>query len=297
MAGNFLLPIKKLTEQLSLKNPLFAHIGIIDMNTTSHKTDTEIRKDNLSRFQDYRPAGNLLESRIILVTGAGDGIGRCAAITFAQYGATVILLGRTLSKLEQVYDEIEHKGYAKPAIFPMNLESASEHDYQTMFDSLNNEFGRLDGLLHNAAELGPQTPIANYPLEAWQKVLQVNITAPFMITKTLLPLMQNSDNASVIFTGSSVGLMGRAYWGAYSVSKAACENLVEILCDECDGTKNIRVNSINPGATQTRMRASAYPAENPTTVTEPTAIMNGYLFLMSRDSDNISGQQFDSQPQ
>ncbi|WP_086931381.1 YciK family oxidoreductase [Agarilytica rhodophyticola] len=247
-------------------------------------------------FNNYSPAKDLLKDKVILITGAGAGIGKAAALTFAQYGATVILLGRTLQKLEEVYDEIERQGLAQPAIFPMNLESASDHDYQAMHDSINEEFGRLDGLLHNASELGPRTPLTNYPSEQWQKLLQVNLTAPFIMTKSLVPLLSKSQNASIVFTGSSVGIKGRAFWGAYAVTKAGCENMVEILADEFDGTNNIRVNSINPGGTRTRMRASAYPAENPSSVPPAEDIMKPYLFLLGDDSKDVNGTQLNAQP-
>lgn len=246
-------------------------------------------------FDQYCPAADVLKGRIILVTGAGDGIGKCAALTFARYGATVVLLGRTLQKLESVYDAIEKAGYPQPAIFPMNLEGAAEHDYEAMYLALNTEFGRLDGLLHNASELGPRTPVSNYPLAQWQKIIQVNLTAPFLLTKNLFPLLNKSDSASVVFTSSSVGQKGRAFWGAYAVSKAGCENLVQTLAEEVEGTANIRVNSINPGATRTRMRAQAYPAENPATVAAPESIMLPYVYLMGRDSEGVSGQQIEAQ--
>lgn len=247
-------------------------------------------------FQDYTPLNNALANKVILVTGAGDGIGKCAALTFAKHGATVILLGRTLQKLESVYDTIEKEGGPQPAIFPMNLEGATEHDYNLMCDTFLQEFGKIDGILHNASELGPRTPLANYPLGEWQKLLHVNLTAPFMITKALLPLLEKSESASVIFTGSSVGLQGRAFWGAYAVTKAGCENLMQTFAQEVEGVANIRVNSINPGATRTRMRAAAYPAENPATVSAPEGIMKPYIYLMSEDSKEVNGQQINAQP-
>ncbi len=247
-------------------------------------------------FEQYQPTATLLKDKIILVTGAGDGIGKTAALSYAQHGATVILLGRTLQKLESVYDEIEKQGLAQPAIFPLNLEGAAEHDYEAMFDSINNEFGRLDGLLHNAGELGPRTPMAQYPLGEWQKILQVNLTAPFMMTKALMPLLEKSDSASVVFTSSSVGRKGRAYWGAYAVSKAGCENMMQTFADEYDNNDNLRFNSINPGATHTAMRTQAYPAENPATLATPKDIVKAYLFLMGDDSKDVNGQQIDAQP-
>ncbi|SMF36681.1 NAD(P)-dependent dehydrogenase, short-chain alcohol dehydrogenase family [Alteromonadaceae bacterium Bs31] len=244
---------------------------------------------------NYAAPDNLLKEKIILVTGAGDGIGKAAALSFAQHGATLVLLGRTLSKLEAVYDEIENKGWPQPAIVPMNFEGAAEQDFSATADVLNNEFGRVDGLLHNAGELGPRTPITNYSLEQWQKVFQVNVTAPFLLTRALMPLLRNSNSASVVFTGSGVGYKGRAYWGAYAASKAATENLMQTLADEYDEQKNIRFNSINPGAIRTRMRAAAYPAEDPATVTAAQEIMNRYLFLMGDDSIGLTGGQFEAQ--
>ena len=242
----------------------------------------------------YQAPRELLANKTILISGASDGIGRVAANTFAEYGATVILTGRTMAKLETVYDEIENAGHPQPAIFPMNFESAVEQDYTQLYDVLQAEFQHLDGLLHNAALLGPRTPLAHYPIDTWQTLMQVNVTAPFMLTRALMPLMRNARSASIVFTGSSVGLRGRAYWGAYGVSKAACENLMQTLADELDGT-SVRVNSLNPGATRTAMRALAYPAENPDTITAPEAIMNRYLFLLGEDSQGINGQQFAAQ--
>ena len=246
---------------------------------------------------NYTPAENCLADKIIVVTGAGDGIGKAASLAFAHYGATVVLVGRTLAKLESVYDEIEALENTKqPAIFPMNLEGASEHDFISLHDVLNEEFGKVDALLHNASELGPRTPIQNYSLSAWDKVMRVNVTAPFLLTKALLPLLSKSDDSRIIFTGSSVGKKARAYWGAYAISKAATESLMQLLADELDGSKTITVNSINPGAIRTKMRAAAYPAEDPSTVTLAKDIMNRYVFLMGPDNVGTSGQQFDAQP-
>lgn len=242
--------------------------------------------------ENYTPAPNLLRDKIIVVTGAGDGIGRVAAKSFAQHGATVVLLGRTMAKLEKVYDEIEADGGPKPAIFPINLEGAAEKDYIDLSDALNEEFGRVDGLLHNASELGERTPIANYAPDAWQRVMQVNVNAPFFLTQALLPLLEQADQASIVFTSSGVAFQGRAFWGAYAASKAAQENLMQTLADELDGTGNIRANSINPGATRTRMRASAYPAENPATLPTPEEHMPLYLYVMGSDSAAINGQSF-----
>lgn len=243
----------------------------------------------------YQAPDNLLDGRVIAVTGAGDGIGAEAARTFAAHGATVILIGRTVPKLEEVYDQIEKAGGAQPGIYPISLDGAVEKDYRDMHDRLEEVFGQLDGLLHNAGELGQRTPIANYTLASWQKVMQVNVTAEFLMTKALLPLLEKSDSASIIFTSSGVGKVGKPYWGAYAVSKFAIEGLSQVLAHELEGTSNIRVNCINPGATRTRMRATAFPAEDPATVTTPAAIMPTYLYLMGSASEGITGQSLDAQ--
>ena len=175
---------------------------------------------------NYTIKPKALSGKIILVTGAGDGIGKVAAKTFAACGATVVLCGRTMAKLESVYDEIEAAGYPQPAIYPINFESAVEKDYDDMCNALEDTFGHLDGLLFNAADLGERTPIANYSVSAWLRCMQVNVNSPFMMTQALLPLLERAENASILFTSSSVAFKGRAFWGAYSVSKAAAENFM-----------------------------------------------------------------------
>lgn len=246
-------------------------------------------------IKHYQATPDLLKDRIILVTGAGDGIGAAAAKSFAAHGATVILLGRTIRKLENTYDAIEEAGNPQPAIYPMNLEGASPKDYEDLSDTIANEFGRLDGLLHNAALLGTLTPLGQYDIEQWSKVMQVNLNAPYLLTRAVLDLLKESEDASVLFTTSSVGRKGRAYWGAYGISKAANENMMQIWADELESNTSIRVNSINPGAVRTRMRATAYPGEKPEINPKPEDIMAAYLYLMGPDSKGVTGQQFDAQ--
>ena len=244
---------------------------------------------------DYSAPEQLLKDRILLVTGAGDGIGKAAAKTYARHGATVILLGKTIEKLEHVYDEIEQSGNPQPAIYPMNLEGASAKDYQDMQLTLDKEFGRLDGILHNAALLGSLMPISQYDMEHWSKVMQINLNAPYMLTRMCLPLLEKSAAASVVFTTDDVGIKGKAYWGAYAISKAAINNLMQILADEMEANTNIRFNCINPGKVATAMRSKAYPGENPNTIAQPSDIMNAYLYLMGADSKDINGQIIDAQ--
>ena len=244
----------------------------------------------------YQPHEKLLQGRVILVTGAGDGIGRAAARSFAAHGATVILLGKTQSKLEQVYDEIVAAGHPEPLILALDLQYLTPDSAKALADTVEQELGQLDGLLHNAALLGSVTPVADYSPERWQQVMQVNVHAAFLLTQTLLPLLTQTANASVIFTTSSVGRQGRAFWGAYAVSKFAVEGLMETLADELDEVTTVRVNAINPGATRTRMRAAAYPGENPATRPAADSLMPLYLYLMGPDSIGVSGNSFDAQP-
>jgi NAD(P)-dependent dehydrogenase (short-subunit alcohol dehydrogenase family) len=243
---------------------------------------------------NYAPAFDLLANRIILVTGAGDGIGRVAATTFAAHGATVILLGRTIRKLENVYDAIEKAGYPQPAIYPMNLEGASPKDYEDLANTLDKEFGRLDGLLHNAALLGTLTPLEHYNVNLWYQVLQVNLNAPYLLTQACLKLMKRVDSASIVFTSCDIGQKGKAYWGAYAVSKFAVEGMMQIFADELEVNSKIRVNVINPGPVRTMLRAQAFPGEDPATVPTPETVMMTYLYLMGADSGKVNGQVFNA---
>lgn len=243
---------------------------------------------------DYQPPLTLLSNKIILVTGAGDGIGKQAALTYAAHGATVILLGRTQSKLEQVYDEIVAQGGATPAIVTLDLQTASSAQFAELQQLLTDEFGRLDGVLHNASLLGVLGPLEQLPIDILDSVLKVNVSAQAALTQTVLPQLRAAPNASIIFTSSSVGRKGRAFWGAYAISKFATEGMMQTLADELDGS-TLRSNSINPGATRTQMRANAYPAEDPLTLKTPLDIMPVYLYLMGDDSLQENGQAFNAQ--
>ncbi|TNC92038.1 MAG: YciK family oxidoreductase [Thalassolituus sp.] len=238
-----------------------------------------------------------LENRVILVTGGGYGIGREAALTYARAGATVLLLGRTEEALNDTYDMIEAEHLPQPAVLPFDLEERDEAKFIELAALIEQHFDHLDGVLLNASVLGQRTMLDNYHWETWQKVMQINVNGQFALMKHLLPLLRNAPaDASVIFTTSSVGRQGRAYWGAYAVSKFATEGLMQVMAEELENTSKIRVNCINPGATRTQMRAAAYPAENPTTVTEAKDIMPLYLHLMSPESIGTHCQSIDAQP-
>lgn len=247
-------------------------------------------------IRQFVPPVDCLDGKTILVTGAGDGIGRVAALTYARYGATVLLLGRTSSKLEYVYDEIESMGGKQPAMLPMNLEGATYAEMQKLENLIAKEVGQLDGILHNAGMLGQMTPLEMYDVDTFAQVMKVNFTATFMLTQALLPLLKDADHGSIVFTSSTVGTHPRAFWGAYALSKQAVEGMSDIFTQETQNTTNLRFNCINPGGTRTNMRAHAYPGENPITLKTPEDIMAGYVCLMSDASIGVRGQVVELQP-
>jgi NAD(P)-dependent dehydrogenase (short-subunit alcohol dehydrogenase family) len=244
-------------------------------------------------MSDYQPSKDLLKSRNILVTGAGSGIGQAVAKAYAQHGATVILLGRRQKKLEATYDAIEAAGGPIPALVAFDLEKAPDEDYYKLGETLLNEFGVLDGLVHCAAKLSLLSRIDDYDVKTWNQTIQVNLTAPFILTQACLPLLRKSHDASIIFTSDRIGRKGKAYWGAYGVAKSAVEGLMEILADELENSQ-IRVNSIAPGATQTALRAWAFPGEDPRSLPKPETRVLNYLYLAGPDSRGVTGQRLEA---
>jgi NAD(P)-dependent dehydrogenase (short-subunit alcohol dehydrogenase family) len=242
-------------------------------------------------WRRYRPTREDFAGRVIMVTGATAGIGRAVARDLVRSGATVILHGRSEKALEALYQELKSLG-PEPSVAQLDLERAQGPEYQALTTAIETRYGRLDGLLHNAAILGDRAPVEHYDIGLWQRVLLVDLTAPFILTRCVLPLLRSSADASVLFTTSSVGRRGRAYWGAYASAKAGIEGLAEVLAEEVENTA-VRVNLINPGKTRTRMRARAYPAENPATVPTPESVAPAYLYLLGGASRGVRGRRFD----
>ena len=222
----------------------------------------------------YQPKQDLLNDRIILVTGASDGIGREAAMTYARYGATVILLGRNEEKLRQVASHINEETGRQPQWFILDLLTCTSEDCQQLAQRIVVNYPRLDGVLHNAGLLGDICPMSEQNPQVWQDVMQVNVNATFMLTQALLPLLLKSDAGSLVFTSSSVGRQGRANWGAYAASKFATEGMMQVLADEYH----------------------AFPTEDPQKLKTPADIMPLYLWLMGDDSRRKTGMTFDAQP-
>jgi len=243
----------------------------------------------------WSPTQTELCGKIILVTGASTGIGRAASLAYARCGAEVLLLSRNEERLDALYDEILALGAPEPALLPMDLAKATHDDFVTLAGSLGEALPKLDGLLHNASLLGDRKPIAQTRAATWHDVMQVNVNAGFMLTQTLLPLLDQAPSASIVFTSSSVGRTGRAYWGSYAVSKFATEGLMQVLADELGATSKIRVNSLNPGAVNTTMRRSAYPAEPPAINPSPEDIIHQWVYLMSDASAQLNGEALSAQ--
>ncbi len=248
----------------------------------------------LKPWHDYTPAADALAGRVILVTGATAGIGRAVARALVQHGATVLLHGRNAKLLEALYQELKELG-PEPAVAQLDFERALGPEYQALTNEIESRYGRLDGLLHNAGILGDRSPIEHYDIGTWQRVLLVNLTAPFILTRCLLPLLRNSADASVLFTSSGVGNVGRAYWGAYSASKFGIESLAQVLGDELENTA-VRVNCLNPGSMRTRLRARAFPAEDPATLPAPETLTLPYVYLLGPASRGVSRQRLEIQP-
>lgn len=246
-------------------------------------------------YKSYSAAPDLLRDRIILVTGASDGIGKALALGAAGLGAQVILHGRNVQKLESVYDEIEAMGNApRPSIAVVDFASANSAAYESLASNLADEFGRLDGLVHNASIVGDRFAIEQYDAVQWQRVLHVNLTAAFALTQVLLPMLKMAEDPSIIFTSSGVGRTGLAFWGAYSVSKFATEGLSQVLADEHREGK-LRVNCINPGPTRTKLRLEAFPAEDRSKIKGPEEVLAPYLYLLGPDSKGVTGKSLDAQ--
>lgn len=238
----------------------------------------------------YVPAPQLLKDRAILITGAGDGLGKATALACAKHGATVVLLGRTVSKLEKTYDAIEQAGGAKPAIYPLNLAGASWNDYGELANTLEREIGRLDGVVHCAAHFKQFTSLDDVDPREWVESLQVNVTAAYTLTRACLSLLLKSPDASVVFMADRGGREAKPFQGAYGISKAALENLMQIWALELEKKPNLRFNSFYPGALRTGLRLKGYSGEVSDKLPLPETATPSLLWLLGSDSKGVSGK-------
>jgi NAD(P)-dependent dehydrogenase (short-subunit alcohol dehydrogenase family) len=194
-----------------------------------------------------------------------------------------------------VYDHIESQGWAQPAVMVLDLLKADDNSYQEVAATIATEFGRLDGLLHNAGVISQALPLEHTTMESWDQLLRVNLTAPYALTRHCLPLLRQAKQASVIFTSSAAGRELRAYWGPYAIAKHGVENVMQLFFDELHNTSNIRFNSLNPGPCSTALRRVAFPSEDPASRPQPEELMPLYLYLMGADSIHQNGKQFSAQ--
>ncbi len=226
---------------------------------------------------------NCLEGRTILVTGAGEGLGRAAALAFARHGAEVVLLDRTIPKLEAVYDEIVAAGGPTPAVYPMDFSGASVRDFQELAATVRDRLGHLEGLLHNAAELELLTPLAFHTADDWERTLRVNLTAPFLLTQACLPLLKAARRGTVVFTTDECAATPKGYWGAYGIGKAALNNLAFMWAKELSDTE-LRVHVLDPGPARTGMRLRTHPGAPLASWPLPDELMPAYVHLMNPDT-------------
>ena len=234
----------------------------------------------------------MMEGKTILITGANRGIGKSLAKNFSNIGANIILLGKNEDSLNEVYDEIISCTKTKPLIIESDLNLLDLDGAHQIKKAIVNQYGVLDGLIYNAAKLGKMTSIEDYEDGLWKEIINTNLNSSFLIYKELIPILKAAPSGRIIFTSSGVAEVGKAYWGAYSVSKFAVKGLAEVIRDELDSTSNIKVFNYDPGATKTSMRASAYPGEDPNNLKDPDKLFSDYLWFFSEESQNSTQHYF-----
>ena len=233
-----------------------------------------------------------MKNKVILITGANKGIGKMLSLEFSKMGVNIVLLGRNEESLDSVYDEIITTTSTKPLIIKCDLSNIDINSAKQISDEIMGVYGRLDGVIFNAAKLGKMSTIEDYEEDIWKEVFNINLHSAFIISKEILPALKAAPNGRIIFTSSGVAEVGKAFWGAYSASKFAVKGLAEILRDELDTTSNVKVFNYDPGKTRTSMRALAYPAENPQDLKEPKVLFNDYLWFFSDESQSSNQHYF-----
>ncbi len=240
--------------------------------------------------EPYEPPADLLAGRVILVTGAGQGLGRAVALACASHGATVALLGRKQEKLEATYDAIAAAGGAEPALVPLDLAAATSADYEALAALVRRDLGRLDGIVHCASHFDPLRPLADETLEQWLEMLRVNLAAPFALTRACLPLLAAAPDSSVVFAGETHGAHPRAYWGGFAVAKSALSTLAAIWADELEHAGKPRVNVLIPGPIASPQRLRSHPAEDRSRLRAPESAAAAFLYLLGPDGRGVSGR-------
>lgn len=244
----------------------------------------------LHNWRDFRPDRSDFEDQIILVTGAADGIGRAVTIALAEAGATVLMLDKKSRHLEKLFDQIVERNLQEPVILPVDLMELTPESATQLAQAVLDDLGRLDGLLHNAGELGSPSPLDQYDMKYWEQVMQINLHAPYLLTRALLPLLKQERPTNVVFTSADSGRNPAAYGGAYAIAYAGIEAQMQIWADEQENISNIRINSLDPGPVRTSLRRRSHPGEDQATLITPQQISYAYLMLLSR-ANWLHGQQ------
>ncbi len=248
-------------------------------------------------WQDsWQPAPDSLAGRVIMITGACGGLGRATALACANAGASVVLSSHKVRPLEKLYDEVLALGRAEPAILPLDLAGASPADYDTVVEALENGFGRLDGLVHAAAHFDSLTPLTMKKPEGWLKDIQINLTAPFLLTQACMPLLGAADDSAVVFILDDRERLGRAHWNSYGVAKAGLERLASILHEETDDGP-VRVQTVLPAPMRTALRRKAWFGEASMELPSPEATADALVYLLSPEAVSLRGKLLDLRPQ
>lgn len=244
--------------------------------------------------RDYVPKPDLLADRVILVTGAGQGLGRAVALACARHGATVALLGRKLEKLERTYDEVATAGGPTPAMIPLDLAAAGEPEFEQVANLVRRDLKGLAGIAHCASHFVPLGPLAGQTLDQWMTLLRVNLAAPFALTRACLPLLARAPESSVVFTGETHGAHPKAYWGGFAVAKSGLSTLAAIWSDELEHAGNPRMNVLIPGPIASPQRAQSHPGEDRNALRSPDEVASAFLYLLGADSAGVSGKTLEA---
>ena len=244
----------------------------------------------------YEAAANLLAGRVILVTGATRGLGRAVALACAKHGATVVLNGRNTALLDAIYDEITGAGLAEPATLPLDLETAGWREYAQAAGLFEKQLDRLDGIAHCASHFEKLSPLDTQTIDEWERMLRVNLIAPFAINQACARLLRQSPDASVVVTSETHASSPAAFWGGYAVSKTGLETLARIQADEWSGQDHLRINTVVPGPINSPLRSKTHPGEISEDLPPPESLVPFYLYLLGPDSRGVSGQTFRPQP-
>ena len=245
-------------------------------------------------WQNFTPKADCLEGKKILVTGAADGIGKAVTIELASFGATVLMLDKKTRHLEKLYDQIIQRKSAEPIILPVDLMEITPETATILAQSIHDDVGHIDGLLHNAADLGSPSPLDQYDMKYWNSVMQTNLQAPYYLTRALLPLLKQNHQTNVVFTTADVARTPQAYWGAYAIAYAGLESQMRIWAEELENTSNIKVNSLDTGPVRTSFRRRSHPGESQEKLISPQSISKAYVYLFGHQH-SLHGQQLELQ--